>query len=397
MQEVVDWLAILLRWGHAIAAISWVGTSFYFNWFDLSVRAPDAKVLKENIRGTLHEVHGGSFYYHEQYWPAGDHPRTLAHAGPAQLTLLTGIALFAIFYWYGAGVYLIDSQVARLSKGHAIILSVAFLIAAWPLYYKLCRATENDRTVFVWMAIATAGFAWLLCNLFGGRAAFIQVGAMLGTIMALSVHFVIVPNHIAMRRQLKSGEPLDISLGDRAKRVSKHNNYFTLPVLFAMLSIHFPTASSHPHNWLILCLIMGAGVALRHYRNVQLKADRKDRRLVVAALLMLLGAFCVSRFTGVVADTDVSNTPAVSDQQVLEIVHKRCSTCHSAKPADANFETAPLGFRLDTIDQIKAGADKIVNRAIRSRDMPLNNSTGMVDSERQSLGSWLEAVHEQPH
>ncbi len=389
MQEVVDWLAIFLRWGHVLAAISWIGTSFYFNWFDLSVRRPDAGVLKENVRGTLHEVHGGSFYYHEQYWPADDHPRMLAHAGPAQLTLLTGLALLAIFYWYGAGVYLIDPHVAQLSKGHAVLISVFFVALAWPLYNKLCQATCSDRLVFIWMSVATVGFAWLTSNLFGGRAAFIQVGAMLGTIMALSVHFVIVPNHIAMRRQLKTGQALDTSLGEKAKRVSKHNNYFTLPVLLAMLSPHFPAASSHPNGWLILSAMMGIGVVLRHYRNVQLKTERSDKRLLLCSLLLLLGAFAVFRFTGPDVQTGTADRIVASDQQVLEIVRTRCGTCHSAKPVDPNFETAPLGFRLDTMEQVRTAADKIMNRAIRSRDMPLNNVTGMTDAERAALGNWL--------
>lgn len=390
MQELLDWLAILVRWGHVMAGIAWIGTSFYFNWFDLSVRPADAPVLKENVRGTLHEVHGGSFYYHEQYWPDRDHPRTLAHAGPAQLTLLTGLALMAIFYWYGAGVYLIDPQVAHLSKGHAILLSIAGLAVAWPLYYKLCLAVRDDRVVFFWMAVATAGAAWLFSHLFGGRAAFIQVGAMLGSIMALSVHFVIVPNHIAMRRQLKAGEPLNTGFGERAKRVSKHNNYFTLPVVFAMLSIHFPAASGHPFGWLILILVMGFGVTLRHYRNLQFKTDRKERRLLVAAILMLAAAIGLSRMA---SGTQAPSGEATlrSDAEIMTIVQTRCVACHSATPTHESFSTAPLGFRLDTIGEVKGGAEKILQRTVRSRDMPMNNVTGMTDDERRALGDWLAA------
>lgn len=176
MPELLDWLAILSRWGHVMAGIAWIGTSFYFNRFDLSVRPTADPVLKENVRGTLHEVHGGSFYYHEQYWPSRDVSRLLAHGGPAQLTLLTGLGLMALFYRYGADVYLIDPGVAMLSKGHAVVLSVGSLLLAWPLYNKLCRTVRSDRAVFVWMAVATALAACLFSHLFGGRAAFIQVG-----------------------------------------------------------------------------------------------------------------------------------------------------------------------------------------------------------------------------
>lgn len=387
MQDTLDWLAILLRWGHVMTGIAWIGTSFYFNWFDLSVRPADASVTKENVRGTIHEVHGGSFYYHEQYWPDRDHPRMLAHSGPAQLTFLSGIALMAVIYWYGASIYLIDPQVARLSKGHAILLSVAGIAVAWPLYYKLIRCVESDRTVFVWMAVAVTCAAWLFTGFFGARAAFIQVGAMLGTIMALSVHFVIVPNHIKMRRQIQTGKPLDTECGRRAKRVSSHNNYFTLPVIFTMLSIHFTQVVGHPLNWVILVLLMGFGVTLRHWRNVQFKTDKSDRRLLLAALLLLVAAVGLSRIE--IGGQASRNVEAAAPERALEIVHLRCTTCHSARPTDESFASAPLGFRLDTLEQLKVGADKVEARAVRSRDMPPGNITEMTDAERAALAGWL--------
>lgn len=389
MPELLDWLAILLRWGHVMAGIAWIGTSFYFNWFDLSVRPSRDSMLKENVRGTLHEVHGGSFYYHEQYWPDRNVSRMLAHSGPAQLTLLTGLGLMSVFYWYGADVYLIDPRIAILSKAHAIALSVGALLLAWPLYNKLCRSVQDDRVVFVWMAVATAAAAWLFSHLFGGRAAFIQVGAMLGSIMVLSVHFVIIPNHIAMLRQVRAGKKLDTRHGELAKRVSQHNNYFTLPVIFTMLSIHFPLATGHPLNWVILLLMMGFGVTLRHWRNLVFKKERSDRRLLASAFVMLAAAVGVS-------EIDLSTVPDIptvaavqSDPQIMAVVHTRCTVCHSEHPTNSTFTTAPLGFRLDTMDQLKAGADKIMQRAVRGRDMPLNNLTGMTDAERAALGAWL--------
>jgi uncharacterized membrane protein len=387
MQEFLDWLAVLLRWGHVMAGIAWIGTSFYFNWFDLSVRPPDASVKKENVRGTLHEIHGGSFYYHEQYWPDHDHPRMLAHSGPAQLTFLSGIALMAVIYWYGASVYLIDPQVARLTKAHAILLSMSGIAVAWPLYYKLIRCVRDDRIVFVWMTVAVTSAAWLFTGIFGARAAFIQVGAMLGTIMALSVHFVIVPNHIQMRRQIQKGEPLDTECGKRAKRVSTHNNYFTLPVIFAMLSSHFPQIVGHPLNWVIMILIMGFGVTLRHWRNLQFKTDRSDRRLLFGAFVLLAAGIGVSRIN-FVQDAG-QNAAAVSAKVVMDIVHQRCTVCHSAQPTDENFPSAPLGFRLDTIEQLTAGSDKVAQRAVRSREMPPGNVTNMTDEERAALSAWL--------
>lgn len=389
MPELLDWLAILLRWGHVMAGIAWIGTSFYFNWFDLSVRPAGEGVLKENVRGTLHEVHGGSFYYHEQYWPSRDISRLLAHGGPAQLTLLTGLGLMALFYWYGADVYLIDPGVAVLSKGHAIALSVGALLLAWPLYYKLCRSVQSDRAVFVCMAVATTLAAYLFSHLFGGRAAFIQVGAMLGSIMVLSVHFVIIPNHIAMVRQIRAGRTLDVSHGERAKRVSQHNNYFTLPVIFTMLSIHFPLATGHPLNWLILVLTMGFGVTLRHWRNLVFKTDRSDRRLLAFAFALLAAAIAVTKIDLSPAVGAAGDVAVQTDAQVMAIIRTRCATCHSDRPTDEAFTSAPLGFRLDTVEQVRTGGDKIVQRAVRGRDMPLNNVTGMTDTERAALGAWL--------
>ncbi|WP_315918272.1 urate hydroxylase PuuD [Mesorhizobium sp. SP-1A] len=394
MPELMDWAAILLRWGHVMAGIAWIGTSFYFNWFDLSVRQPAAPVLNGNVRGTLHEVHGGSFYYHEQYWPEQAPARMLAHGGPAQLTLLTGLGLMALFYWYGADVYLVDPQVAHMSKGHAIALSVGGLLLAWPLYYKLCRSVRDDRLIFFWMAVAIAVAACLYSHLFGGRAAFIQIGAMLGSIMVLSVHFVIIPNHIAMLRQIRAGEALDIAHGERAKRVSQHNNYFTLPVIFTMLSIHFPLATGHPLNWVILLLVMGFGVTLRHWRNLTFKKGRSDRRLLLCALALLAAAVGISK-TDLSAPTETPKAAALpSDAQIRTIVHARCAACHSDHPTNPTFTTAPLGFRLDTLEQVKAGADKIVQRAVRGRDMPLNNTTGMTDAERAELGAWLASAQD---
>jgi uncharacterized membrane protein len=387
MQEILDWLAVLLRWGHVMAGIAWIGTSFYFNWFDLSVRPTDATVTKENVRGTLHEIHGGSFYYHEQYWPDRDHTRTLAHSGPAQLTFLSGIALMVLIYWYSAGVYLIDPQVAHLSKGHAILLSIAGIAVAWPLYYKLVRGVQDERIVFAWMVAAVALAAWLYTGIFGARAAFIQVGAMLGTIMALSVHFVIVPNHISMRRQIQAGETLDIECGKRAKRVSTHNNYLTLPVVFAMLSTHFSQILGHPLNWVILILVMGFGVALRHWRNVQFKTDKSDRRLLATAFLLLATAISLTQVD--MRGEQIGTANVESSERILDIVHLRCATCHSANPTDESFHAAPSGFRLDTLAQLAAGSAKVMTRAIRGREMPPGNVTEMTDDERAALGAWL--------
>jgi uncharacterized membrane protein len=388
----MEWMTILIRWGHVMAGIAWVGTSFYFNWFDLSVRRPNETVIKKNVRGTLHEIHGGSFYYHEQYWPDTDPPRMLGHAGPAQLTFLTGMALIAILYWYGASIYLIDSQIRALSEAHAIMISVVSFLIVWPLYHKLCKATQNDLAVFLWVSALTVVAALFFSNIFGGRAAFLHVGALLGTIMALNVHFVIVPNHIEMRKQIRDGVPLDRSLGEKAKRVSQHNNYFTLPVVFAMLSTHFPLAYGHTLGWLVLSLIMGFGVALRHYRNIQLKSEKKDRRFLLMAAALLCAAIATSQVPATPTEGRQEAVSNQADSEILSIVQSRCTSCHSANPTSEDFTTAPLGFKLDSLAQVRLGASKILQRAVHSKDMPINNMTGMTNEEREALGNWLSAI-----
>lgn len=392
MQETIDWLSILVRWGHVIAAITWIGTSFYFNWFDLRVRPTQDPVTKENNRGTIHEMHGGSFYYHEQYWPDRDHPRTLAHSGPAQFTFLSGLALLALLYWVGAGVYLVDSAVLNVSPMTGVLISIFLLAVIWPVYYAMVLNIRSERVFGACFAAVVLLLCYLCVHVFSARGAFIQVGAMLGTVMALSVHFVIVPNHIKMRRQIQQGQPLDITLGERAKRVSAHNNYITLPVIFAMLSTHFSAVTGNRFNWLVLFLLMLAGVLLRHWRNVQFKTDRSDLRILLAAVLAMALGIVLTRLPTPGNDAS-SAAPVASSGQIREIVQNRCVTCHSATPSSPLFTSAPLGFKLDTLEQIEASAPLILARAVNSKEMPPGNLTGMSDEERALLGAWLKSHH----
>ncbi|HVK63793.1 MAG TPA: urate hydroxylase PuuD [Polyangium sp.] len=381
-----DWIAILLRWLHLMAGIAWVGTSFYFNWFDLSVRPPKGNVLKENIRGTLDEIHGGSFYYHEQYWPNAHPERLLVHAWPAKTTLVTGVLLLAGIYWYGARTYLIDPSVADIGPTAAVGISIASILACWFFYNELCFFVENNRVVMAVMAVFVAAVAYGYQHIFSGRAAYIHVGAMLGTCMGLNVWTSIVPHHIAMRKQLNAGQPLDLRHGEEAKRRSQHNNYFTLPVTFAMISNHFALAYNHHRAWLILWLLMAGGVSIRHYLNISFKHDRKERSLLVAVAAAFGGAMGLSFMRPapppVVGPVDTATAMA--------IVQKRCVPCHSQKPTHPTFVAPPGGFMLDTPEQVLAKAEKVVQRTSVTRDMPLGNATAMTDEERAQLKVWVE-------
>ena len=276
MELLDDWANLLLRWGHVIAGITWVGTSFYFNWFDLSVRQTSEAVKKENVRGTLTEVHGGSYYYHEQFWPDRDPPGLMHHSGPAQLTFATGILLFAPDLLAGCPDLFGRSAGSRLSPWLAVAISAASLVLGWFLYHRLCLSMKDDRVVLVAvvLAVALAGLGYL--HVFSSRAAFLHMGVLMGTIMAMNVVFVIVPCHIGMRRQIQNGEALDRALGEKAKRRSQHNNYFHP----AGRSFH----DRHPFSGGLRAslspgpscpLVMLAGVAFRHYRNIQMSEEVK--------------------------------------------------------------------------------------------------------------------------
>ncbi|UQA62007.1 urate hydroxylase PuuD [Polyangium aurulentum] len=387
-----DWIAILLRWLHLMAGIAWVGTSFYFNWFDLSVRPPKGKVLKENIRGTLDEIHGGSFYYHEQYWPDTHPERLLVHAWPAKTTLITGILLLTGIYWHGARTYLIDPSVADLPPIAAIGISFVSLVACWFFYDLLCFFADSNRTVFVVMSLFVALAAWCYQHVFSGRAAYIHVGAMLGTCMGLNVWTSIVPHHIAMRKRLMAGQPIDKKDGEKAKRRSQHNNYFTLPVTFAMISNHFALAYNHHRAWLILCLLMAGGVSIRHYLNVLYKEDRKERSLL---------AVVVAAFGGAIGLSFVRPAPPpvvgpVDTPTAMAIVQRRCMPCHSQKPTHPSFAAPPSGFILETPEHVMAKAEKVVQRTSVTRDMPQGNATGMTDEERAQLKVWVEGQGKKP-
>lgn len=383
---VQEWITFLVRWLHLMAGVAWIGTSFYFNWFDLSVRPPKKPVIKENIRGTLDEIHGGSFYYHEQYWPDKHPERLLVHSWPAKTTFLSGLALLVMIYWHGARTYMIDPGVADIGPLAAIGISFVSIAACWFFYNEVCFFFENNRTVFVIMAcfvtLATYGFQ----HIFSGRAAYIHAGAMLGTCMGLNVWTAIVPHHIAMRKQLNSGEPLNRKDGAEAKRRSQHNNYFTLPVTFTMISNHFAVAYNHYLGWLILCLAMLGGFTIRHYLNLLYKEDRQERRLLVAVLVAFGGSIGL---TFIKKPEPVVIGP-VDTPTAMAIIQKRCTTCHSVHPTYSAFVAPPAGFVMESVEQVLAKSEKIVQRTSVSRDMPMGNATGMTDEERAMLKVWIE-------
>lgn len=390
MDILFEWLGYIGRWSHVLAAITWIGTSFYFNWLDLSERPPKGPTLKPNVEGEVHEMHGGSFYYHERYWPTEDNPRTLAHSGPAQLTFLTGVFLILHIYWMGADAYLVKGA-GSISAPLAILASALLLTIPWLLYHNLAKICTNERVILAFVGVLVLVLGFVASQLFSPRAAIVHVGAALGTIMAMNVHFVIVPNHIRMRKQVKAGEPVNQTFHKLAKRRSQHNNYLTLPVLFAMLSVHFPLATGNRFAWLMTFLIMGAGFLVRYHRNIFLATDRKRPELQVLALVMLIAAIGLS-FIPATRETQDVTALSPEDAAAFQIVEARCTACHSATPEITDFGSPLAGVRLETLEQIKAMKSRILTVAIDSDLMPPGNWTEITDEERAQLGHWLKGL-----
>ena len=388
---LTEWLIALARWLHVMAGIAWVGTSFYFNWFDSLVRKNETdKPVKENPRGTLEEIHGGSFYYHEQYWP-NTHPTDLkVHSWPAKTTLLSGLFLLIMIYWLGAGTYLIDRRVADIAPWQAIIFSGGSIVLAWIFYSFLCWLTKDkpngEKVIFAVMGTFTVLMSFAFYNIFGGRGAFISVGAMLGSLMGLNVWFVIVPNHIAMRKNLRKGKAIDRYNGKLAKRHSQHNNYFTLPVVFAMIGNHFSIMYQHKYSWIILSLVMFAGWAIRHTLNVNYRQGRKDRLMIAGIIAAILCAIALS----MVGQTSIKPPEAeVSDTEALKILTDHCAACHSTSPTFGGFSSPPAGLVLTNLEDLVSAKDKVIEQVITSQAMPLGNLTNMTEAERGQLHSWL--------
>ncbi len=386
-----EWLNLLFRWIHVIAAIMWIGDSFLFMWMDSSLKAPE-KPREGAVAGELWMVHSGGFYevVKRKFLAPHEMPRVLHwFKWQAYTTWITGFFLLGIAYYMGGGIYLMD-RVNGVGFGGAVAISLGLLVAGWLIYdalwsSPLARRPVLAATISCALVIATT---YGLTRLYSGRAAFIQVGAILGTIMAANVWRRIIPAQTQMLAATRAGTPVDVSLGARAKLRSTHNHYMTLPVLFTMLSNHYPSTFGHPLNWLILTLIMLVGVAIKHAMNF---GTRSNRWLMLAGATALIGAVTLtahpSRQPAGVAIAAGGAT--VTFVEVQEILASRCTTCHSTHPTNPSFPAAPSGIILEDPKRIHALAPRILERAVSTRTMPLGNLTGMTDEERATLGAWI--------
>lgn len=385
---VTDWLHLLLRWTHVTAAIMWIGDSFLFVWLDRSLSPPRAG-LAGDVSGELWMVHSGGFYevIKRRTLKPDEVPDTLHwFKWEAYATWLSGFALLVIVYWLGAGAFLVRGP--GQSAGVAIAESIGALVLGVVLYEAVWNSPLAHRPrAAAWLSFGLlVGWAWALCQVFSGRAAFLHFGAALGTIMAANVAHVIIPAQRRMLAATRAGEPMDARLGARAKVRSMHNHYLTLPVLFTMLANHFSATWSHPLNWLVLVLLAVFGAAAKHVMNARGTSDRRVVFAGVAALLAVAGMTAHPPATPAAADRVHGTVSFESAQAILE---RRCLSCHATHPSNPSFTAPPLGVVFEDPARIHALAPRIMERAVVTRTMPLGNITGITQAERDTLGAWI--------
>lgn len=389
-----EWLNLLIRWGHIIVGIGWIGTSFYFIALDLGLKKREG--MNPGVAGTEWQVHGGGFYQVEKYLVAPTNlPSELVwFKWEAYLTWITGFALLIIQYYRQADIYLIDASVADISPAVAIAISVVTLIAGWLIYDRLlCRTPIGANplalaaAVFVLIVLAALLFQFV----FSGRGALIHVGVLIGTIMAANVFFVIIPNQRKITAALLAGEAPNAALGAMSKQRSVHNNYLTLPVLLMMISNHYPLLTGSGQIWLVVALILLLGGSIRHLINRHDAGDPLRRfiwALPVAAAALVVAIIVTQPKDG----PDLSAAATISDARALEIAVERCAVCHSAEPQVVGLNGPPAGLALTSLEDLRLHADAIIRQSVNAHSMPPGNYTNMTDEERAELGAWLTAA-----
>lgn len=391
----LDWVNLLLRWAHIITGIAWIGTSFYFVMLDNSLEKPrDAESAAKGVGGEQWAVHGGGFYNMQKY---AMQPKTLPDHlhwsfWESYSTWLTGFALFTVSYLWNASTYLIDRTKMDWQPGTAVAVALAFFVVFWLVYDGICRwfgrGKHGDTVVGVLLAVFIALASWLACHWFAGRAAFLLVGAMMATTMSGNVFFWIIPGQRKNVAAMRAGKPVDPVNGQRGKQRSVHNTYFTLPVLFAMMSNHYSFTYTHPYNWIVLLLIMLGGAAIRQFFVVRHRFKLGNARNPLPYALLgvaVLGLTIIwMRPVPVAAPAVAAVSKEVGFVQVRQVFDQRCLLCHGAQVQMKNV-------RLDSAEQIATHAQAVYQQVVVAKIMPMANSTGMTDDERALIGAWFQA------
>lgn len=389
--HIVEWLNLLIRWIHMIVGVAWIGASFYFNWLEGHLDRSGEK--PPGVAGDIWSVHGGGFYHAQKYEVApAKMPETLHwFKWEAYTTWISGMCLLIVVYYLNAGVYMVDPSVAEIPPAVAIMIGLGSIIIGWVVYDRLCKSplASNPKLLGLVGYLLVVFAAFVLSQFLGGRAAYIHVGAMLGTIMVANVAMVIMPGQRRLVAALIAGEKPNAEDGRQALIRSRQNNYITLPVLFLMISNHYPSTFGNQYNWIIIAALIPIGVGVRHYYNLKHKGNHANWMLVAAACAMAVVAWF--------AAPKPLPEPAggVSTAQAVDIVQKHCVSCHGASPTDKIFSAAPNGVMFDTLAEMQRHAQSIKARAVDTKSMPLGNTTGMTDEERAILGAWIAKAEKQ--
>ena len=391
---VVDWLSLIGRWVHLVTGIAWIGASFYFVWLDNHLEPPKQQAdVDRGVGGEVWSVHGGGFYHAQKYKVTPPKlPETLHwFKWEAYSTWLSGIFLLILIYWYSAEVYLIDTRISDISKPIAIAIGITSLIGGWVVYDLLCKSPlgQKDSTLGIVLFVFIALAAFLLCQVFSGRGAFIHFGAMLGTIMVANVAMVIIPGQKELVNATKEGRDPDPKHGIKGKQRSVHNTYFTLPVLFVMVSNHYAMTFGHEYNWLILIALSLAGALVRVYFVARHSGRASPVPLVISVILLLGVAAAI--VPGSAATKTAAAPSELSFVQVESVIKERCASCHASQPTQPGFTSAPSGIVFDNAKDIANQAMQIHQQTVVSKVMPIGNLTGMTDEERSLIDEWFKA------
>jgi len=382
-----EWLNLTVRLIHITFGIAWIGASFYFVFLENALNRTEG--VRDELAGNLWAIHGGGFYYVEKYKLAPKKIPKHLHwfKYEAYFTWLSGFCLLAIVYYFNAKSYLINPEVLDLSPLSAIAISISSLIVGWVIYDQICKKFSNNKVVFTLAITALIFlFAWFYAQVFSGRAAYIHFGALLGTFMAANVFFVIIPGQKRMVAAAKKGLMPNPEDGKAAFIRSYTNNYFTLPVLFVMISNHFPSTFGNTYQWLVLIGITLGTAGVKHYLNVREKGELSVWVMPISVIILFGMAF----MTAPTPPKYENCQEIVSFTEVQTIINNRCTACHSSNPTDAIWKVAPNGVKYDTEEQIYNLKDKIFQRTVVSKNMPFNNNqTGMTQDERDMINCWI--------
>ena len=383
---LIDWLSLSLKLLHVIAGIAWIGASFYFNWLENKLNRVNNR---DGIAGHLWAVHGGGFYYLEKY---KKYPQALPEPlhwfkWEAYFTWISGFLLLSVIYYFNATTYLLASD-SSISSVYGILSSLLGLLLFWVIYDLLCKSkVVNKSLIFIGIIFVIISIsAYLYSTIFNPRAVYMQIGAMIGTVMVANVFFVIIPVQKKLVAACENSTEVSKELGLMGYTRSRHNNYFTLPVLFMMISGHYPMIYSGDYGWLVLIAVVGILVMIRHYFNLRGVGQAKNSliAIITVSVLALIYALAPSQ-------SKVQSQGAVSIAQVQEIIEKHCVSCHASVPSSEVFAVAPNGFMVETKEQIIAHKNQIYQQAVLSKIMPLGNTTNMTEEEREKLRVWAEA------